>query len=195
MKRRSFIREIVFLSAAPLLWLPRRSAGQPGWSPAELAALARRAGGGTPFTFGNTTIAGLTSTSTRVQASLWPCSNTGTISSISFYGKFASGSGNAAAAIYNDSAGSVGSLLAQSTGTVAMDSTAQWRSVSLSASVSSGTSYWLAVWADASMTYYYDSDAAYSIKMGQSTVFHEFNPFSLNSTSASRKQSIYASGT
>ena len=49
MKRRTFIREIVLLSAAPLLLLPRKSTAQPGWSPVHLAALnyqASSAGGG-----------------------------------------------------------------------------------------------------------------------------------------------------
>lgn len=46
MKRRTFIREIVLLSAAPLLWLPRKSKAQPGWSPTELAGLSRESSGG-----------------------------------------------------------------------------------------------------------------------------------------------------
>lgn len=51
MKRRTFIREIVLLSAAPLLWLPRKSTAQPGWSPNDLASLYTppAANGGTSY--------------------------------------------------------------------------------------------------------------------------------------------------
>ena len=48
MKRRTFIREIVLLSAAPLLWLPRKSKAQPGWSPVSLSLLNPRASGSVP---------------------------------------------------------------------------------------------------------------------------------------------------
>lgn len=38
MKRRSFIKEVVLLSAAPMLWLPRvKAQDRPGWNPAMLS--------------------------------------------------------------------------------------------------------------------------------------------------------------
>lgn len=194
MKRRSFIREIVFLSAAPALWLPRKTIGQPaGWGVSDLSSLVAPAASAS-FTIGDNSSGGTTGSSTRIIAGgPWLAANTGTISSLYFYISTAA-TANAAAAIYADSSGSVGALVAQSTGTASVTSTAAWCSVSLSASIVSGNSYWLAVWGDVSLTYYYASDAAYSVKLGQNTGFHEFNPFTLNSTSPPRRLKIYGVG-
>jgi len=79
-------------------------------------------------------------------ASAFVAGNTGVLTQISAYVKYSSTPGNMQAALYTDNSGSPGTLIAVSN-QVALQSTYTWTNFSFQSqpSITSGTTYWLAL--------------------------------------------------
>jgi len=157
MKRRTFIREIVLLSAAPLLWLPRKSKAQPGWSASDLSTLTPSvtppsscttlkldySGGGT----------GDSRTTANSSSFIYLASAFGTTGGFTccaasaWLERIGSPSGTLTAEIWSDAAGSPSAIVGSSSNTVNISSvpTSQTETsfTGISAALSASTSYWL----------------------------------------------------
>lgn len=114
----------------------------------------------------------------------------GTITSMSIYGRSYTGTPSNSQGIYADNAGDPDTLIQNATdGTVS--ATDAWNTTNISASIASGTDYWLAF--DAGVILYYsDSVAGYSRRAGTGTFPDPWVEFS---SISSRRVSIYATYT
>ena len=81
----------------------------------------------------------------------------GTITSLSFYGRAYKGTIQAGAAIYSDNAGAPYTMIAGDTGNISYDATLGWRTININnAPITKDGSYWMMVWPSNYHRYYYD---------------------------------------
>ena len=94
-------------------------------------------------TFGITTIGGSTNSASSPRLQKFTAPEDGTITSISSYRQQSSSSSTIQSAIYDDDAGVPGNLLAISSDTVSVTTTAGWYTNVISCAVVSGSVYWI----------------------------------------------------
>ncbi|MCE9590039.1 MAG: hypothetical protein K8S99_05900 [Planctomycetes bacterium] len=117
--------------------------------------------GSTPTDFGNKTLytTKTKSVSSKQVATQLTLATGGTLQSITGYFKGAA-SKSIRFAIYTDSAGSPGTLLAQSAVTTLGTGTVHWVTIAMPATTLTAGTYWLAFSTNASNTYYYNNGSA-----------------------------------
>ena len=151
------------------------------------------------FTFGRTDTGNTTQgySANQKAGNIFTCGATGSLSKLTVRMKRNSTSGKVRLALYADSSGAPGALIAQTQETTVTTTTAWYDFPFLAGaypSVVNGTSYWLAVLTDEAYTLRVNNTTG-TINYNTDTYSDGFaNPFGTPSTTASRQICIYASG-
>lgn len=142
--------------------------------------------------FGNPSIGASSAATANIVFTKFTATDSGTVTSISYYVAAASGTVACAAAIYSDSAGVPLNKLAEDTGNQTATTTPGWVTINISLAITKGTTYWLARWTDASANVYWNNGATDQYYV-QGAVFETWpDPEAGTGTKFARAVSIYA---
>lgn len=142
--------------------------------------------------FGNPSIGTSSAATANIIFCKFVATETGRISSISYYVSATSGTVSCAAAIYSDSSGVPLNKLAEDTGNQTATTTPGWVTINISLNVTKGTTYWLARWTDASANIYWDTGETNQYYVQGATFETWPDPEAGTGTLFSRSVSIYA---
>lgn len=142
-------------------------------------------------TFGKSSIGSSSANTANLVGSKFIAPHDGTITSITFYTKAASGTVNCGAAVYSDVSGQPTVKLTEDMENISVDTNAQWVTVPLNLNISKGTTYWLMHWASGSRTVYWGVGTTAQYYVNGGTFENWANPES-GGTFFAREVSIYA---
>lgn len=150
-------------------------------------------------TFGYATIGATLNSNADAEACWFTSGSAGTLTNISVYKDYSSGSTGLGAALYSDAGSQIpGNKLAEDTGNATMSAGAKWYTMSVSNSLAASTIYWLCDWNSGNHTQYSDAGTANQngIRPASAPAFESW-PASWGTPSFrfARKVSIYATYT